>query len=237
MPRMLDTETAAIAERVMRERGVDVQLGDEAMEFVGDTEVRGLRMAGGTVRTADLYIAATGVKPNVDFLRESGITAEWGVHVDDRLRTSAAGVYACGDVAEAADRMSGERYVHAIFPNAVAQAEVVARNLCGDDVAYAGAESMNSLKHLGVPIMAVGAMEGEETFTERGGDWLRKVFVTGGRIVGFRLTGDVRAAGVLRTMMLRREDVGHLGPALTDPALGMGTRVWTAMVPGLGAAV
>jgi len=235
MPRMLDTETAAIAEAVLRRRGVDVQLGDEAMEFVGDSEVRGLRMAGGRVLSADLYIACTGVKPNVDWLQGSGIAVRWGVQVDDRLRTGAPGVWACGDVAEAADRMSGERYVHAIFPNAVAQAEVVARNLCGDDVAYVGAESMNSLKHLGLPIMAVGAMEGEETFSTRDGDSLRKVFVTDGRIVGFRFTGDIRAAGVLRSMMLNREDVGGLGPALVDPRLGMGGRVWTAMVPGLAA--
>lgn len=235
MPRMLDTETAAVAEAVMRRRGVDVQLGDEAMEFLGDTSVRGLRMNSGRVLTADLYIAATGVKPNVDLLDGSGITHEWGVHVDDRLRTDAPGVYACGDVAEAADRMSGERYVHAIFPNAVAQAEVVARNVCGGDAVYAGAESMNSLKHLGVPIVAVGAMEGEETFTVRDGDSLRKVFVTDGRITGFRLTGDVRAAGVLRTMMLNREDVGRRGPALADPRLGMGGRVWAAMVPGQAA--
>lgn len=235
MPRMLDTETAAIAEAVMRRRGVDVQLGDEAVEFIGDAAVQGLRMAGGRVLRADLYIAATGVKPNVDLLDGSGITHEWGVHVDDRLRADAPGVWACGDVAEAADRLSGERYVHAIFPNAVAQAEIVARNLCGDDAAYRGAESMNSLKHLGLPVMAVGAMEGEETFSARDGDALRKVFVTDGRITGFRLTGDVRAAGVLRTMMLRGDDVSRLGPELVDPRLGMAGRVWRAMVPSAAA--
>jgi len=131
--------------------------------------------------------------------------------------------------------MSGERYVHAIFPNAVAQAEVVARNVCGDGAVYAGAESMNSLKHLGVPIVAVGAMEGEETFTARDGDSLRKVFVSDGRIVGVRLTGDVRAAGMLRTMMLNREDVSRRGAELVDPRLGMGGRVWSAMLPGRAA--
>ena len=61
-----------------------------------------------------------------------------GVAVDDRMRTSAAGVYAAGDVAEAQDRLTGERYVHAIFPNAVAQAEVAALNILGIDTAYAG---------------------------------------------------------------------------------------------------
>ena len=78
------------------------------------------------------------------------------------------GVWAAGDVVEAPDRLTGEAYVHAIFPNAVEQARVVAANMLGGDVAYAGAESMNSLKHLGLPIMAVGAMEGGEELRWRG---------------------------------------------------------------------
>ena len=117
-------------------------------------------MADGELVTADLYIAATGVKPNVSFLAGSGVAHEWGITVDDHLRTTAPGIWAAGDVVEAPDRATGEAYVHAIFPNAVDQARVVAANMLGGDVAYAGAESMNSLKHLGLPIMAVGAMEG-----------------------------------------------------------------------------
>ena len=75
-----------------------------------------------------------------------------------------------GDVAETADRLTGERYVHGNFPNAVAQGQVVAGNLLGWDVAYEGADSMNSLKHLGLPVMAVGQMEGEELRAEAGQD-------------------------------------------------------------------
>ncbi len=84
---------------------------------------------------------------------------DWGVHVDDRLATSVPGVVAAGDVAEAADWVTGERYVHAIFPNAVSQAPIAAANLLGAELRYDGAEAMNSLKHLGVPIVAMGTIE------------------------------------------------------------------------------
>ena len=77
---------------------------------------------------ADLVVAATGVKPHVEFIDGSEIVTDWGVHVDDHMRTTVAGVYAAGDVAEAADWLTGERYVHAIFPNAVAQAKIAAAN-------------------------------------------------------------------------------------------------------------
>ena len=82
------------------------------------------------------------------------------------------------------------RYVHAIWPKAVAQGEVVGLNLLGHDVAYPGSETMNSLKHLGVPIMAVGEAKGERELCLRRGEVLRKVYLTGGRIVGFRLARD-----------------------------------------------
>ncbi len=124
---------------------------------------------------------------------------------------------------------TGEAYVHAIFPNAVDQARVVAANILGGNVAYAGAESMNSLKHLGLPIMAVGEMSGQEELRWREGDILRKVFVTDGRIMGFRLTGDISGGGLLRSLMWLGEDVRRYGDRVARPGLTVGERVLAAI--------
>jgi nitrite reductase (NADH) large subunit len=221
MPRMLDPETAEIAGRQMRARGIELRLGVEAISFAEQWgRVAGVRLAGGELMAADVYVAATGVKPNIGFLDGSGVAANWGITVDDRLRTTAMDVWAAGDVVEAPDRATGEAYVHAIFPNAVDQARVAAANILGDDAAYPGAESMNSLKHLGLPIMAVGAAEGTDELRWRDGDRLRKVFLTGGRIAGFRLAGDISGGGLLRSLMLRGDDVGRLGRRLVQPGFG-----------------
>jgi NAD(P)H-nitrite reductase large subunit len=169
---------------------------------------------------ADLCVAATGVKPNIEYLVGSGIATDWGIIVDERLRTSAPDVWAAGDVVEAPDRLTGRRYVHAIFPNAVEQARVAAANIAGDGVAYPGAESMNSLKHLGLPVVAVGAPEGPDELRWRVGDHLRKVFLDSGRIIGFRLAGDIGGAGVLRSLMLRGDDVQRFGRRLVEPRFG-----------------
>ena len=233
MPRMLDPDTAGVAERAIRERGVDLRLGVAAAAFVGDDTVAGVEMADGTVLTADAYVAATGVKPHVEYLGGSGIGVDWGVHVDDRMRTDAPDVYAAGDVAEAADRMTGERFVHAIFPNAVAQGEVVARNIVGIDTAYAGAESMNSLKHLGIPIVSIGAMAGDEVLRWQDGQAMRTVWLTAGRIVGCRLAGEIAGAGFYRALMLRRDDVRHFGRRLVDPSFGPGAVALPTVLPGM----
>jgi NAD(P)H-nitrite reductase large subunit len=186
-------------------------------------------MSDGEVVTADLYIAATGVKPNVGFLAGSGIEHKWGVTVDRRMQTSVPGIWAAGDVVEAPDRVTGEAYVHAIFPNAVDQARVVAANILGATEEYIGAESMNSLKHLGLPIMAVGAMSGAEEIAWRDSGVLRKVFLDDGRIVGFRFSGDISGGGLLRSMMWRRDDVRRHGRQLARPGFGVADLVLPAL--------
>lgn len=230
MPRMLDTETAEIAGRAMVARGVDLRLGVEATGFVErDGDAAGVRLASGEILTANLYVAATGVKPNLAFLNGSGVATAWGIAVDDHLRTNVPGVWAAGDVVEAPDRATGRTFVHAIFPNAVHQARVVAANILGADIVYPGAESMNSLKHLGLPIMAVGAMEGADELRWRDGDALRKVFLEDGRIVGFRFAGEISGGGLLRSFLLRGEDVRRFGRRLVVPGFGMSQVVLPAM--------
>jgi NADPH-dependent 2,4-dienoyl-CoA reductase/sulfur reductase-like enzyme len=160
MRRMLDLETSRMVLGVLKERGIRTRRGDgaDAVAFVGDPRAQAVEMRSGDVVAADLLIATTGgLRPNVEFLEGSGIRTRWGVLVDDRLCTNYPDICAAGDVAETFDRFTGERYVHAIFPNAVNQARIAAYNLLGWDVAYEGSDSINSLKHLGASHYGGGA--------------------------------------------------------------------------------
>ena len=200
MSTMLDKETAFIALKLMRERGVDVRLNTKAEAFLGNGTAKAVRLVSGEVLEGDILIAATGVKPNLDFLGNSGIEHKWGLQVDAHLRTNLPDVYAAGDVVEVPDRLTGESYVHAIFPNAVEQGRIVGLNLAGYETQYEGGERMNSLKHLGLPIMAVGLKEGDEILQDKRNGNLRTIYIKENRLVGFQLVGDIRAAGVLRTI-------------------------------------
>jgi NAD(P)H-nitrite reductase large subunit len=227
MPRGLDPETGDVVLAALRDRGVNVLMHVPAEEFEGEDRVEAVRLASGERLRADVYVAATGVKPNVDYLDGSGIDLDWGVRVDDELNASVPYVYAAGDVAETKDRLSGERYVHALFPNAVDQGRVVADHLVGHDTVYEGAESMNSLRHLGVPLVAAGASHGEEMRMSYDGV-LRKIYIEEGRITGFRLAGDIRGAGVYRRLMLQHTDVRPYGSRLIEPDFGAGMVALTA---------
>ncbi len=126
MPGMLDAETAEIVGHALAERGVRVRIGAQAAAFAGNGQADALVLEPGEVIKGDAYVAATGVKPNLEFLAGAGLDTGWGLRVDDGLCTNIPCIRAAGDAVETRDRMTGARFVHAIFPNAVAQARVVA---------------------------------------------------------------------------------------------------------------
>jgi NAD(P)H-nitrite reductase large subunit len=222
-----------VAEAALVARGVTLRLGVEATAIVGDPSASGVAMADGTVLDGDLIVAATGVKPHTEYLGGSGVAADWGVLVDEGMATSVPGIVAAGDVAEAIDRFTGERFVHAIFPNAVAQAPVAAANLLGAGVRYDGAEAMNSLKHLGVPIVSIGTIDApDEVLRWEDGHDLRAVYLRDDRVVGAQLAGDIRAAGVYHSLMLRRQPVRRYGRRLVEPGFGMADIVFDAVADG-----
>jgi len=229
MAAMLDPETAAIAVDLMRGHGVDVRLNTQAEAFIGNGVSNGVRLVSGEELTADLVIAATGVKPNLDLLNGSGISFNRGITVDNHLRTNAPDVFAAGDCIESANRVTGETNLHAIFPNAMEQGQVAGMNLAGFPVEYEGAKRMNSLKHLGLPIMAAGEKQGDTILRERHGTRLRTIYLRDKRIVGFQLVGDIQAAGVMHALMIQKTDISHLETHLLDPNFGEGMLAWSAI--------
>lgn len=223
MHRMLDEETSELVRRTLTARGVHVLPRTTGQMFVEhDDRAIGVVTDGDRLLEADVCIAATGVKPNTEFLVNCGLELDWGVPVDETLATSHPDVWAAGDVAETRDRLTGRRYVHAIWPNATAQGRIVAERILGYETVYEGAEMMNSLRHLGVPLITAGAVEGSAELRVRHGHKLRKIILEEDRITGFRLAGDIRGAGVYRSLMLRKADIGPYKKELLSPRFGLG---------------
>lgn len=226
MHQMLDKETSELARRALTGRGIHVRLRTRARMFVEhDGHAIGIVTDDDELIESDACIAATGVKPNTEFLANCGLELGWGIPVDKTLATSHPGVWAAGDVAETHNWLTGRRSVHAIWPNAPAQGRVVAERILGYETVYEGAEMMNSLRHLGVPLIAAGALAGSEELRVKDGDTLRKIVLDEDRIVGFRLAGNIRGAGIYRSLMLRKTDVGPYKNDLLSP------RFWSGGIP------
>lgn len=119
-----------------------------------------VRLSSGQTVEADLVISATGVRPAIGFLKDSGITCLQGVLTDQYLQTNVPGIYAAGDCAEAFDQVSGKTIVSAIQPNAAEQARVAALNMVGQKAELKGVTQINVLDTLGLISTSFGNWEG-----------------------------------------------------------------------------
>ena len=159
-----------------------------AMGLASSEPVRGLRvkLSGGQTVEADLVISATGVRPAIGFLKDSGITCLVGVLTDEHLQTNVPGIYAAGDCAEAFDKVSGKTIVSAIQPNAAEQARVAALNMVGQKADLKGVTQINVLDTLGLISTSFGNWEGVA-----GGEHAELTDKAGGRHLSLQFKGDV----------------------------------------------
>ena len=225
MPRLLDKETAAYVVDDLEKQGVNVLLNTEGKRFIGDDKVEGMVTSDGRELKADFYIAATGVKPNIDFLAGSGIKTDgWGISVNRYLQTNYDNIYACGDVAQTEDLLTEELTIHGLHTVAVSHGKTAALNILGKEQSYEKQFSMNSLKELSFKLMVVGQLEGEELkYRDKG--VLRKIYLKENKINGFVLLGDISNAGLYFSLLRKRADISADKDRLLSPLYNPGVKM------------
>lgn len=184
--------------------GVHSGSGGEVSEVVLDT---------GKKIECGIVVLAKGVRPNVEFIKDSGISLNRGIIVDRQMKTNIGDVYSAGDSAEAWDLVNRRNSVIAIAPLACEQGRIAGYNMAGVNRMYNGGMSMNSIELSGLPLMAMGLSKGSEgmeveTFQKKG--LYRKLVFSEGRLVGALLVGDVRYGGVLTHLIKSRSDISSI---------------------------
>jgi NADPH-dependent 2,4-dienoyl-CoA reductase/sulfur reductase-like enzyme len=138
----LGAELGSDFARLHEENGVVLRPGTTVREVVGEGgAVTGVLLDGGEVVPADVVVAAVGASPAVALAASASLETGDGVHVDARLRTSDASVWAAGDIAaaahpllEAAGLPSRIRSEH--WANAEKSGSAAARSMLGDEAPY-----------------------------------------------------------------------------------------------------
>ena len=209
MERQLDLPAANLLKSLVERKGITVLLNANTARICGTTRVEGVELSDGRLIEADAVVFAAGIRPNTQLAGDAGITINRGIVVDDRLQTSAEGIYALGECAE-------HRCVcYGLVEPAYEQARVLAQQLAGRNALYLGSVVATNLKVSGVSVFSAGDFlggEGSEAIVLNDiklGTY-KKLVISDGRLVGAVLIGDVADALWYLELIRSRQDIAAI---------------------------
>jgi 3-phenylpropionate/trans-cinnamate dioxygenase ferredoxin reductase component len=186
LERVLGEQAGALVGGWHRSSGVRLLAGAQVAAFEGAGRLEAVVTAEGGRVACDFAVAGVGIEPNVPTVTGSPVAQENGILVDELCRTSAADVYAAGDVASHLHPVFGRvRVEH--YNNAEKHGAAAGRSMLGSAAPYDYIHSFwsDQYEH---KIEYVGHATSWDDFAVRGSP-------EEGKLVGFYLSaGVVRAA-------------------------------------------
>ena len=232
LPTVFDEESASIIQGVVEGMGVEVLTGERATGFTGNGRVTGV-VTGAREIDCDMVVLAVGIRPNIELARAAGVEigALGGIKIDGSMMTSAADIYAAGDVCETFDIARNTRFVNAIWPMAVEQGRFAGLNMAGRKAEYPGSFRMNSIGNfIGFPAMSMGVTHPDECsyveeechFQEiktRSENTYKKLILKNGCIVGAIFVGQTQKCGIMTELLRKQVDVSDFVGVLVSKNL------------------
>ena len=116
--------------------GVTFVGGESVSAYEGDGRVGAVLTESGKSFDCDLVVVGAGVKPDVMLAQRAGLEVDDGIVCDSKLQTSAAGIYAAGDVCSYDSVIHGRRIRVEHWDVAMQQGMHAAKNMLGADADY-----------------------------------------------------------------------------------------------------
>jgi nitrite reductase (NADH) large subunit len=207
LSKQFDARCSELVQEHFDELGLAIRYRGEAASLhslPGGDRIASLRLKDGTSLPCDVFLAAVGIRPNIDLAAVSGLTVNRGIVVDDRMQTSEPGVFAAGDVAEHNGLVLG------LWPIAAKQAEVAAANALGGDSRLIAELPATILKGVGLELSAVGRVEpkpGEEVIIveDAAQRSYRRLILAGGQVMGAVVLGHHPESLTAATTAVKQE--------------------------------
>ncbi|KHO62042.1 pyridine nucleotide-disulfide oxidoreductase [Thermoanaerobacter sp. YS13] len=205
LPRQADEEGSMILKGIIESNGINLLLGAEVIEITGQT-ANGIILKDGTKMDADFVIFSSGVKPNIDIVKETEIKVNKGIIVDEYMRTNIEDVYAAGDVAE----FNGK--IYGLWTVAMAQGKNAGLNVSGNKIPYKEVTPSSTLKITGIDVFSAGDISGEENISKSyiGNNVYYKLYFKDGIIVGAILIGDIGKSTKLKNAIESKQDFSNI---------------------------
>lgn len=208
-------ETAGRIQERIAARGVELRFGQGLSDVVRDGEVLRAALSGGEELAVDMVLLCIGTRAATSLVDPAEVTVNKGIVVDERMRTSAPGIYAAGDCCEGNDLQSGQTRIIGLWENAGRQGDCAGRNMAGEAAEHYGEIVHNITHFMDMDFISFGdnRLPGERECFEipRQGIWAEVVHA-GGAVRCINLLDTYRTCGTIKSVIKKR---------LADPDLGL----------------
>lgn len=160
---VFDKELTDVLEEEIKSHNVDLRLSEAVSELVGKDKVEAVVTNKGETIPADVVIIATGVRPNTEFLKDSGadMLPNGALIVDEYGKTSIEDVYAAGDCATVKNIISGKDMYVPLATGANKLGRIVGENLAGKNSVYPGSLTSSCIKVMNMEAASTGLTEAQ----------------------------------------------------------------------------
>ncbi len=159
LPKYLDPEFTAPAEKSFADKGVNLALGQTVQRFEGQGKVEKVVTDKGEYKT-DLVVLCIGFKPNTGLLKgQIDMLPSGAIIIDEHMHTSHPDVFAAGDSCAVIYNPTGESAYIPLATNAVRMGTIVAKNLVKDTARYMGTQGTSGIKIYNHNIASTGLTE------------------------------------------------------------------------------
>jgi len=126
-----DEELCAVAEAIEKKHGINILAPEKVESFLGNGEVKGVKLASGRELAADMVILGIGCSANTELAQKAGLMLgpTTGIQVNRYMQTSDENIFACGDCAEKVSFFDGRPSNHKLASIATKEARIAGANL------------------------------------------------------------------------------------------------------------
>lgn len=204
LPRQLDKEISDKLEKKLSEHGFKIYLSSQAEEILGDGAVTGIRLNGERKLESEAVLVSSGIRPNLDLVRDMEIEYNRGIIVDKHLKTNIDNIYAAGDVVEIDGMVLG------LWTAGNEQGKIAGANMAGKELEYNQPKIFTTLKIGNIELFSAGIIDDFDRVYECKDDERdihHKLFTRDNKIVGAILFGDLKEMNTIRNAVISNTSI------------------------------
>ena len=187
---LLDPEMAALIQDELVKHKVELRLNETVVGFAGHGDhVISVDLSSGLSEKTDLVILSIGVRPEIKLAQDAGlkIGRQYGIRVDEGMRTSDAKIWAVGDAVEVKDVITGQWAVIPLAGPANRQGRIAADVIMGREAKFRGVQGTSVVGI--IDLVAAFTGPSEKTLREIGvwdeSDQYEKIYLHPGDHAGY----------------------------------------------------